>query len=122
MAPRERHRHVEVGAAGLERGVEDRRVQPRVAGVEDHVRALGAGELGDRGAVARVDRGGGEAAVVEPGDRGLRPRGVEVGEDHAVEEVAAAGDGGEGRPDAAGAEDEDAHGRQPIRAPRRRSG
>ena len=43
------------------------------------------------------------------GDCGLRAGGIEVREDHVVEEVAAAGDGGEGRPDPAGAEDEDAH-------------
>ena len=34
---RQVHRHVEVVAAGLERGVEDRRVEPWVAGVDDHV-------------------------------------------------------------------------------------
>jgi hypothetical protein len=31
------HRHVEVVAAGFERGIEDGRVEARVAGVDDHV-------------------------------------------------------------------------------------
>ncbi len=45
----ERHRHVEVGAAGVESGLEDRRVEARVDRVQDRVGALGARERRDRG-------------------------------------------------------------------------
>ena len=73
LGVRERHRHVEVGAARVERGLEDRRVEARIDGVQDRVDSLGPGELGDRGSVGRVDGGAGEARIARSLRRGLRP-------------------------------------------------
>ena len=47
MGDRGVHRHVDVVASSGERGVEDRRVEPRVAGVQDDIGADLAGEVGD---------------------------------------------------------------------------
>jgi hypothetical protein len=109
MRARQRHRHVEVGAARRPRRGEDRRVQARVAGVEDRVGALGAGELDDRGLVARVQCDGPVAGIRVADDRRSGAVAVDVGEHQAVEEVAAARDGGDSGADPAGAQDEDAH-------------
>ena len=121
VAARERHRHVEVGAAGLEGGLEDRQVEARVGRVQDRV--VLARERRDARPVGRVDLRRGEAVVVEPVDERLRPRRVEVGEGDPLEEVAPLRHRGRGRADAAGADDEDLHGvtvesRRGRRAPR----
>ena len=92
---------------------EDRRVQPRVAGVEDGVGPLCAAEIGHGLLVARVDGDRRHPRVVMAFDGRAGAGRVQVGHDHALEERAAAGDGGDGRADAAGAEDEDAHGPGP---------
>src|SRR5581483_7354659 len=88
---RQRHRHVEIGDARLLRRVEDRRVEARVARVEDRVRLRCTCKLDDRGDVRGVDRGCVEA-VIEAGDRTLRTRLVDVGERHVLEERPASGD------------------------------
>jgi len=118
VTPRERHRHVEIRAAGLEGGLEDRRVQPRVARVEDHVGALGARELhesmlSDFPRIAARSPASRPAAAKRPSSRPATAawaRGIEIGQHHAVEEVPATGDGGRGGADAARSDDEDAHG------------
>ena len=51
----QRHRHVHVRAAGLERGVEDLLVEERLDRVHHEVDAVLAGQLGDHGPVGRVD-------------------------------------------------------------------
>ena len=38
VRPRQRHRHVEIGAAVLESCVQDRRVEPGIGRVEDRIR------------------------------------------------------------------------------------
>jgi hypothetical protein len=109
MRARQRHRHVQVGAARRPRRGEDRRVQARVAGVEDRVGALGAGEVDDGGLVARVQRDGPVPGIRMAGDRRPGTVALDVGEHQAVEEVAAARDGGDRGAAPAGAQDEDAH-------------
>ena len=42
-------------AAGFERGIEDRRVETRIAGINDDVGAHGSCQLDDVGRVARID-------------------------------------------------------------------
>ena len=107
---RERHRHVEVGAPRVERGLEDRRVEARVDGVQDRVRTLGAGELGDRRRVGGVDGGGSRSARRRCGSI-ARPRAilVDVGEHHPLEEVTAMRDRGDRGPDSTRPDDENAH-------------
>ena len=104
----ERHRHVEVRDARVARGVEDRRVEARVARVEDRRRADRLGQRDDVRRIRRVDRRRLEA-VVEPGDRALGAREIDVGEHHPLEEVAARRDRCRCTADAAGSDDEDAH-------------
>ena len=85
---RQRHRHVEVGAAGLEGGREDRRVEARVAGVQERVGA-GVSRAGRR---PRPRRSASTCAAPkrsgspEPRDERLGPRRVDVGEDDPLEE------------------------------------
>jgi hypothetical protein len=91
--------------------------KPRKRGLWDvqqlRIATSPTGELGHRVLVRGVDgyRGHPRVAVALDG----RPRAceVEVGDDHALEERAPAGDGGDGGADATGAEDEDAHGGDP---------
>ena len=110
MRLRQRGGHVEVGHAGLEAGVEDLRVEPRVGGVEDGVRLHVPDQGDDRVLARRVDLGGVEAVVLaEPVDDGLRPGRIEVGEGDPIEERPALGDCGEGGADAACSDDEDSH-------------
>ena len=90
MRLRQVHRHVEVGAAGLERGVEDRRVESWVARVDDRVRARRPRERGDRDR-DRTRRLPPRRSAPSSGSRSTaasRTRRVEVGDDEAVEEVA----------------------------------
>ena len=106
----QRHRHVEVRAAGLERRREDRRVEARVDGVEDRVGLRLAGERDDGGRVGGVDLRGAEAVrLAELLDDGLGARELVVREDHVLEERAPLRDRAHGRPDAARADDEDPH-------------
>ena len=67
----ERHRHVEVGDPSGERGIEDRLVEARIAGVEHRVRLDAADQLHQLGLARGVDALGAEAvALPEPlGDR-----------------------------------------------------
>ena len=77
------HRHVDVVAVGGERAFEDRWVEARVAGVEDHVGAALHGERGDAVLVAGVDIGGLDppALGVDRGrDRLLGALDVDVGD------------------------------------------
>ena len=65
----------------------------------------------DRVLVRGVEPRRAEAVVLaEPVDNGLRARGVEVGEHDPLEERAALRDGGKGRADTTGSDDEDSHG------------
>ncbi len=88
VGARERHRHVEIRAAVLEGGVENRRVETRIRGIEDGVGLGRAQQRDERLAVARVDLGRGEAVIAVPLDHRGRPSRVEVGEGDALEEVA----------------------------------
>ena len=85
----QRHRHVEVGAARVERGLEDRRVEARVDGVEDRVHAFGARELRDRRRVGCVDGCGAQALVAVGLDRPASAILVDVREHHPLEEATA---------------------------------
>ncbi len=94
----------------LQAGVEDLRVEARIGGVEDGVRLHVADQRDDRVLARRVDPGRVEAVVLaEPVDDRLRSCRVEIRERDALEERAALRDRGEGRADAAGADDEDSH-------------
>jgi hypothetical protein len=107
---RQRHRHVEVVAAGRLRGREDRRVEARVAGVQHEVDPLLAGELLDRGLVRGVQRGAPDAVVAKPVGHAPRARPVHVGQEHPLREAAPARDRGYRLSDPAGAYDQDPHG------------
>ena len=101
-------------APAVARGGEDRRVEARVAGVEDRVGALG-------GAPARRSPSASEASscaapkrsspVARAGAR-LRALAVDVGQHEVLEEPAMAGDGGGRGAHAARSDDEDAHARE----------
>ncbi len=106
----EGHGHVEVGAASpLGRG-EQGRVEPRIAGVEERVGALGL-EEGDHGVdVARVHLGRPEALVAVRRHGRAGPVLVDVGQHEALEEATAPGHPGGSRPHSTGAHDDDAHG------------
>ena len=81
------HRHVEVGAAGLEGGSEDLRVEARVGRVHDHVRTLLAGCGGDGGLIGRVEPNRREpVGLAERADGALGARVVDVGDRHVLEE------------------------------------
>ena len=80
MRLRQRHRHVEVVQPAVERGVEDRRVQPRVARVDDHVGPLVAGERDDRRAVRPRRPAPRRSGRRRAGRRPPRALAVEVGE------------------------------------------
>ncbi len=90
------------------RRLEDRRIEARVARVQDRVGALALRERDDLLDARRVDLRRGEA-VAEPGDRALGAAQVDVREHHPLEERALRRDGGGGAADTAGAEDDDAH-------------
>ena len=84
---RDVHRHVDVVATRVERGGEDRRVEPRVARVHDDVGARLAGELGDRERVGRVERARRELTLVETLDRAAGSSHFEVGHHDLLEDV-----------------------------------
>ena len=104
---RERHRHVEIRDAGVERGREERRVEARVASVEHRVGLLGAQQLGDGRGVGRVDLRRGEAVVDRR--RALRAREIDVGENEALDEVATRGDRRCRSAHSPGSDDDDFH-------------
>ena len=105
----ERHRHVEVGAARVERRREDLRIEARVGRVQDGVGVRPPEQLGDRAGGRGVDLRGREALVGQALDERRRPRRVEVGERHLLEEIAPPGDRRHRRADASGAHDDDSH-------------
>ena len=106
----QRHRHVEVRAASLERRREDRRVEARVDGVEDRVGVRLAGERHDGGGVGGVHLRGAEAVrLAELLDDGLGACQVVVSEDHVLEERAPLRDRADGRPDTPRTDYEDPH-------------
>ena len=72
---------------------------------------MAAGELGHAPCVARIDRGGREPIVAEPGDGSFGSRRIEISEDESVEERAATRHRRDRCPHAAGAHDEDLHAR-----------
>ena len=108
---RQGHRHVEVVGAGRERTVEDRHDEAWVDSVEDVGGAVLASDPGDVVGARRVDPGSDEARVGQLVDDLLGPGLVVVGDDVRLEELPTGRDLGRGRPDAAGADHEDAHGR-----------
>ena len=122
MRLRERRCHVEIGRPGLEAGVEDLRVEPRVGGVQHGVGLRLPDQRDDRLLARGVDRGRLEpVGLAEPVDDRLGPGDVEIRKRDAVEERAALRDCGEGRADAAGSDHEDSHTRVlPDRAVRNR--
>ena len=84
---RQVHRHVEVVASGLERGVENRRIEPRVARVDDRIDRFGARERDDRGLIGRVECSSLEPRIVTSLDRDLGTRRVEIGDDDSRQDV-----------------------------------
>ena len=90
------------------RSVEDRRVEARVARVQDRVGALGLQERHDLLDARRVDLRRGEA-VTEPRDSTHGAFAVDVGEHHPLEERALRRHCRSGAADPAGAEHDDAH-------------
>ena len=110
---RQVHRHVDVVASRLERAFEDRRIQARVAGVEDDVRVDGARQLGDGLLRRGVDLGGHDAitagVVLRRRDGGLRLGEVDVGDGDVLVRLTTRRDGHERRADPAGTHHEDAH-------------
>ena len=110
LGVRERHRHVEVGAARVEGRLEDRRVEAGVDRVQDRVgtarraRARRSHEASDASTAAAA-----EAIVAVRLDRAPRAILVDVGEHHPLEEVAALRDGGDRRSDSPRPDDENAH-------------
>ena len=108
MRLRQRHRHVEVVGARLERAREDRHVEHRVDGVH-HVRDPVLAAQRRHGLLGRRVDLRGDVPLV--GRRGLLCSGqVVVGDHDLLEEVTAGRDRGEGGADAAGADEEDLHG------------
>ena len=118
----QRHRHVEIGAAVLEGGVEDRRVEARIGRVEDSVRLGLAQESDESLPVARVDLRRGKAVVaVALHDRGGTGR-IEIGEGHALEEVPAFRDSSDRGSHGPRADHEHLHQRRRIRVTPSRNG
>jgi hypothetical protein len=112
----ERHRQVEIRAPRIERGLEDRRVEARVDGVHDGIGSLPARELGDRGRIRGIQLDPRKATVAATLDRVARAGFVEVGEDHALEEVAAARNRAHRGADAACPDNKNAHREKPTAA------
>jgi hypothetical protein len=110
-APRvgQRHRQVEVRAAGREGGLEDGGVEARVDRVQDRVGPLRAGERRDRGRLRRVD--GAEPKRGSPvRAAAAAARDSSTSRQHeALEEVAPLRDCGDGRPHPAGSDHQDPH-------------
>jgi hypothetical protein len=93
MRLRERHGHVDVGGARIERALEDAGDDPRVRGVQDGVGAIRSGHRGDVGGIGGVDPRGTELAVrPEAFDDVPCARLIDVGEHHLFVEVATRGD------------------------------
>ena len=110
MRLRERRCHVEIGRPGLEAGVEDLWVEPRVGCVQHGIGLRLPDQRDDRLLARGVDRGRREpVGLAEPVDDRLGAGDVEIRKRDAVEERAALRDRGEGRADAAGSDDEDSH-------------
>jgi hypothetical protein len=87
------HRHVHVGAAGLERRLEDGVVQARVAGIDDDVDLVGLRQGHDVGPLTGVNLGGGEPGwVVKNLQRVDAALFVDVGQHEGVKEGAGFGD------------------------------
>ena len=108
---RECHRHVEIGDAGPQAGVEDLWVEARVRGVQNCVRLDVCDKSNDRVLVRGVETRGAEAVVfAEFVDDGLRSRRVEIGKHDALEERATLRNRGEGGADAPCPDDQDPHG------------
>ena len=84
---RQVHRHVEVVASGLERGVENRWVEPRVARVDDRIDRFGTRERDDRGLIGRVECSSLEPRIVTSLDGDLGTRRVEIGDDDSRQDV-----------------------------------
>src|SRR5262249_17738071 len=107
---RQRHRHVQVHHSGVEAGLEDRYVEPRIDRVQHRVGTCIADER-RHGVLARgVDSMSAEAAVVEAGDDSVRPSGVVVRERTVLEEGAPRRDLREGGAYATCSDNEQPHG------------
>jgi hypothetical protein len=85
------HGHVEVVAAGLEGGVEDRRVEPRVAGVDDDVCASATCQLDEIEPVGCVDTGADDVRRVDPRRCPRRSHRVDIGHHDVLERRPASG-------------------------------
>ena len=105
MALGQRHRHVEIRAAGIERRLEDRRVEPRVARVEDRVDAAppAPARRSPQRPTRRARRG--ETRIVEPGHDLLGPPEINIAEHHALDKRPSARDRSSRAADATGADD-----------------
>jgi hypothetical protein len=104
------HSHVQIGAAALERRVEDGRVEPRVTRVHDRGCARLARQRDDGLTIRRVHGRRREPPVAgKPFDRGRGVTWVDVGDDEVVEELAPLGRDRDRGADAAGSDDQHAH-------------
>ena len=98
------HREIDVVTARFERGAEDRRIEARVAHVDDDVGALHVRDADDRFFVAGVECARREPLFVEIGN-GVRGTGrVDVGDDDLREDLGFAHRGRHRAADAAGSE------------------
>ena len=111
MRLRERHRHVEVRRARREGALEHRHHEAGIDRVQDRVAPVGGGKLGDGLGLVRIHARGGETAVAVPVDDAPRAPLIVVGEDDVLGEVTPGDDRRECRPNAAGPDDQDPHGR-----------
>ncbi len=116
MRCRHVHRHVEVMATGVEGGVEDRWIEPRVAGIDHDVGANRAGQLDDVDSVGRIDPRGThsfDTGAISSAAGAIR---VDVGQHDLLEHRPPRSDGRERGPDATGADHENPHGPRLARA------
>ena len=97
----ERHRHVQVGHARPQAGVEDRLVEARVAGVQHGVGPRAADQLDEVGLARGIDALGAEAiGLAQPLHHRLRALERDVGHHDPLEDGTSLRDRRERRPDA----------------------
>ena len=110
VGARERHGHVQVVDARLERGPEDGLVEARIARVQHGVGAHAPDQRLQLSLAGGVHALGAKAArFAERGHDRAHALGRDVGQHDALEGVPALGDGGERGSDPAGSDDENPH-------------
>ena len=96
---RQMHCHVEVVATRFERGLEDRRIEARVAGVDDDVSARRGSEFDNIEACGCIDPCAADTVGMCRRRGTSRSGWIDVGDDDVFEGLAPGADGGERRPD-----------------------